>query len=99
MNQTYTGSQGAEILYCHNFVFNHRLGSRKFFAGFFESMAGERWISVSCIEEAKEKVDAYETATTSRFCCVRAPRDFGRTGKNLGFDYCVVFVHVCMIHK
>ena len=45
-------------------------------------MAYEGWMHVSSIEEANEKIDAYETETTSRFCCVRASKDFGRTGKN-----------------
>ena len=46
-------------------------------------MAYEGWMHVSSIEEANEKIDAYETETTSRFCCVRASKDFGRTGKKL----------------
>ena len=43
-------------------------------------MAYEGWIHVSSIEEANYKITAFETATTSRFCCVRADKDFGRTG-------------------
>ena len=35
---------------------------------------------MSSIEEANDKITAFETATTSRFCCVRADKDFGRTG-------------------
>ena len=43
------------------------------------AMAYEGWIHVSSIEEANDKITAFETTTTSRFCCVRADKDFGRT--------------------
>ena len=49
-------------------------------------MAYEGWIHVSSIEEANDKITAFETATTSRFCCVRADKDFGRTG-NIFFKF------------
>ena len=54
---------------------------KKIFAGFSNgAMAYEGWMHVSSIEEANDKITAFETATTSRFCCVQADKDFGRTG-------------------
>ena len=43
-------------------------------------MAYKGWIHVSSIEEANDKITAFQTATTSRFCCVWAEKHFGRTG-------------------
>ena len=53
-------------------------------------------MSVPSIEEAKEKVDAYETAT-SRVCCVCAPRDLGRTGNCNKIYLIILFIWVSFI--
>ena len=53
-----------------------------FFAGFSnEAMANEEWITVYSLEEAKEKIEAFETATTTRYCSIRNDKGFGRTGR------------------
>ena len=35
---------------------------------------------VSSVEEANDKITAFKTTMSRQFCCVRADRDFGRTG-------------------
>ena len=45
----------------------------------FRSMA--QTLHVNTAEEAKEKIEAFETRTASRFCCVRSDKNFGRIGE------------------